>query len=131
MFCGRSSLIPKQEVFDTIVSHLRAQKDRSTRVVKYWKRDEIECAYRGDEGKKCPGGLLIEDKEYAAWMESVAFTSILSDKEAPKSLKERHSENGELIETLIFMHDFSPPSDWEEELSNIASAFSLTYAADA
>lgn len=117
-----------QEIYDLTLTHLRAQNSRSVRVVTYWKREEVESAYRGNDGKKCPAGNLIEDSEYdAKTMEGYTFGSLLALKETPQSLKDKFGSHVELIDALNFIHDWSPPETWEEELSAIASLFKVKY----
>lgn len=117
-----------QEIYDLTLMHLRAQNSRSVRTVTYWKREEIESAYHGDDGKKCPAGNLIEDAEYdAKTMEGYFFSSIIAAKETPQSLKDKFGSHVELIDALNFIHDWSPPEIWEEELSAIASLFKVKY----
>ena len=118
-----------QEVFDLIVEHLRAQKSRSIRTVRYWTRDEIEPALHGDEGKRCPAGLFIQEEEYdAKLMEGYSFGSFLAMKEAPQRMKDEFSEHAALIDACVFLHDFTEPERWEEELKSIASQFGLKLA---
>lgn len=119
-----------QQVFNLILLHLRTQQAKSVRTIQVWKRQEIECALRGDEGRKCPAGLFIRDDEYdAKQMEGWTFSSILADKKCPKGLKDRHTEHIDLIEACCFLHDFSRLEDFEEELSFLASTFGLSYVA--
>lgn len=121
--------LSSQEVFDHVIIHLRTQATKSTRSVKYWQRDEIECALRGDDGKKDPGGLFIEDREYdAKVMEGWTFSSLLNYKECPISLKERMQEHGGLLDTLNYVHDFTDPLEWENDFAAIALSYKLAYS---
>lgn len=49
----------KQEIFDKVVSHLRAQKKQAL-------GSNYICAYRGVDGTKCAAGCLITDEVYEA-----------------------------------------------------------------
>lgn len=116
-----------QSVYDTIVTHLRKQGSRSVHAVKYWKRDEIECAIHGDEDKKDPIGALLIEGEYLPAMEGWTFGSYLKLKDAPKALKDKYLVHAELIDELVFMHDFNLPETWEDEFETIASRHKLKY----
>lgn len=117
-----------QEIYDITLTHLRAQNSRSVRTVTYWKSEEIESAYRGNDGKKCPAGNLIEDSEYdAKSMEGYVFSSIIAAKETAQTLKDKFSAHTELIDALNFIHDWSPPETWEEELRALAPLFKVKY----
>lgn len=116
-----------QEVFDTLVNHLRNQKARSIRTVKYIKRDEIESALRGDNGLKCPAGALITDEEYKVDMEGVCFGSLLNLKTTPQSLKDRLLEHTSLVDCMNWIHDWFAVEKWEEEFAGIARDLKLTY----
>jgi len=117
-----------QEIYDLTLTHLRAQNSRSVRTVTYWKREQVESAYRGDDGKKCPAGNLIEDTEYdPKAMEGYTFGSILALKETPQTLKDNFGSHVELIDALCFVHDWSPPEAWEDELRALAPVFKLKY----
>lgn len=116
-----------QEIFDLIVNHLRQQNSKSTRIVKYWNREQVDCVIRGDDDKKDAVGILIEDTEYSETMEGWTFGSLLQYKDTPKSLKDKYLAHAFLIDALNFVHDFYDPSIWENEFAAIASSFKLKY----
>src|ERR1700677_3745759 len=100
-----------QEAFDQIVAHLRTQGSKSTRIIKCWEREQVEFALRGDDGKKDPAGLLIDDADYNdKEMEGWTFSSIIAHKDTPQSLKDKFLEHPDqcfLINALCYVHDYS------------------------
>ena len=116
-----------QAVFDSVVKHLRQQKARSIRTVKYIKRDEIESALRGDNGLKCPAGYLMTDEEYQSNMEGICFGSLLNLKDTPQSLKDRLQEHVSLIDSFNWIHDWFAVDKWEEEFASLAYYLKLKY----
>ena len=59
----------KQQLFDTCVDHLFAQRTRSFDIER-----EI-CMYRGPNGTKCAVGALIKDEYYSEEMEGLTVDS--------------------------------------------------------
>lgn len=69
----------KRFAFDTVYKALEAQRwERS--MGKYRDqaagREMLQCAYRGDYGRKCAAGHLMRDGMYQPHMESVAFDKL-------------------------------------------------------
>ncbi len=54
-----------QQIFDTVVEHLAAQKVRCA-------NEKGECLYRGPKGRKCAIGCLIPDEVYEPRMERLS-----------------------------------------------------------
>jgi hypothetical protein len=120
----------KQELFNKIIAHLKAQNKRSTRkltiqMTKERTREEIEPAYISNDGNKCPAGCIFEDNEYNISMEGIAFDSILNLKETSQTLKDRCKDHLPLILELMVMHDFSEPETWNEQMKAIALKHNL------
>ena len=59
----------KQEIFDTIVAHLRNQGKKAANGSTVEGRGQLQCKYRSDDGLKCAVGYLIPDDRYAKEME--------------------------------------------------------------
>lgn len=104
----------KQQTFDTVVSHLRKQKARSS--------TDVGCAYRGAGGMKCAVGVLIPDNLYHPEMEQ---RLCVQDQVRPTL---EHLEHDILLcRDLQQAHDCYQPSEWEGEFIKTASAHKLTY----
>jgi hypothetical protein len=123
-----------QEIFDTVVQHLRKQGSKSL-LTEQQCRDLMEppgaCAYRGENGKKCAAGILISDEEYLPEMEGYNFNGLLQEvirgKTAPPSLGQRLSPHWDLIRALQHIHDRSEIRDWEDDFRQIALNHKLIY----
>lgn len=84
-----------QEVFDTVVGGLIAQKDLSHR------GDGLYCAYRVERGMvrlKCAAGQLIADDEYNEEFEGRLWRQLATDGLVPK-------DHADFIQTLQKIHD--------------------------
>ncbi len=104
-----------QEIFDTVVAHLRKQGRKSY--------DGRICLYRGPNGTKCAAGCLIPDELYTPGIEGTWWKS--GDLDAiRKHVGEEHSN---LIVDLQDTHDGFPPDQWEYRFSVIANNYKLTY----
>ena|ERR1700686_1536501 len=109
-----------QEIFDTVVNHLRTQGHKAKNYA------DIACVYRARDGSKCAGGILINDEEYNPKMEKHLFDKVLNYY-GPISLKERLLPHIELIMRLQSIHDTSEVKDWEQGFKNCAEDFNLIY----
>jgi hypothetical protein len=123
-----------QQVFDTVVAHLRQQNSKalmSPGLRESLNMDALTCAYRSGDGKKCAAGALIEDSEYDISMEGKAIFAILahSDYNCPASLKDRLLPHVKLVGALQGVHDNFPVKEWEEQLQWVAKQFKLNYTA--
>lgn len=116
----------EQEIFDTVVNHLRTMPGRSmARSVNF-------CAYRGDNGNKCAVGVLLTDEEYSDMggnlIESSGVHHLATYKKFPAHLK----PHVELLGHLQHIHDNA--YNWngdtftgELALAALAKDFNLTY----
>jgi hypothetical protein len=117
-----------QQIFDTVVAHLRQQKSKAL-------SDVGSCMYRSDDGKKCAAGCLMTDEEYAPGMEGNSIGAILaSDARSngvsipcPTSLFEKLGQHASLIRKLQIVHDSREVKDWEDGLAIVARQYNLTY----
>lgn len=116
-----------QEVFDSIVNHLRAQGRRS---VTHADADAAagRCLYRGPEGTACAVGCRIPDSEYTPKMEthSVVWLQADPNTEALPSIRatERHTA---LLSSMQSVHDTTPVEDWEDGFRSVAKNVGLVY----
>ena len=83
------------------------------------------CLYRGESGKKCAIGHLIDDKDYHPDME---FSTIFDDNGTGKFygvrvLFKEGAAFADVSQTLLadlqYLHDFKNPEDWESGLDEI------------
>jgi hypothetical protein len=105
-----------QEIFDTVVNHLRSQGCKSEGEFNGKKC----CFYRGPNGTRCAAGVLIPDDEYSPKMEhrlvdDLPFFSKYSERERS------------LIFFLQGVHDLNTPEFWEKRLKEVADQFDLEY----
>lgn len=120
---GSSETMTPQEVFDKVATHLLKQGEQARRAARTISGQTASmCAYRGEVGKKCAIGSLIEDDEYGEWMEGAGVSDLLSPlcKETPRSLRDRLGEHQQLLLDLQGVHDGVMPSEWRDTLHNVA-----------
>lgn len=109
----------EQEVFDTVVDHLRKQNyERSV-------NDNDRCMYQGNDGLKCAVGCLIPDELYDPNLEAkdaLQVCHILGSKWPP-------AQHADLLHALQITHDrhMNKPEYAERSLSMVAKDFGLTY----
>jgi len=111
-----------QELFDKVAKHLLTQKAKAMRVMGY----EPRCAYRGEDGKSCAVGCLIDDTEYAPWMEGNPV-DWLFDMDLPLTLREKLEGNRGLLLDLQEVHDEYEVENWEQALRNLAKSHDLEF----
>lgn len=115
-----------QEIFDTVVAHLRTQKVQALRA------DGGGCAYRGEGGTKCAIGCLVTDEEYDPTWDKGAGICASKLVELSKSFRERVIVDNEkpkeilsLLDRLQSIHDGGPVEDWERHLAMTAENWGL------
>lgn len=107
----------KQEIFDKIVTHLRAQGCRAV-------RETGDCAYLAPDGKRCAAGCLIPPEDYDPKFEgcSVYGSKIYG------YLSKHYSDNDIfLIREMQDIHDGAAVDDWELRFKCIADVHGLNY----
>ena len=113
-----------QEVFTTVVTHLRNQNAKSTER----ESGEALCAYRGLHGRKCAVGCLIPDEEYSAKLEKIGPFGLVNKFGkaglGPVSFK-LFSEHGLLLAELQRIHDNTKIENWELYFAILAIEFEL------
>lgn len=110
-----------QEVFDTVVAHLRKQNYRQA-------LNGYSCAYRSASGLKCAVGCLLTDEFYDKYLEGKTardVCAILSEKGWP------FSEHAELLSRMQYVHDryMESPDKAEWHIKLVANELKLTYTA--
>lgn len=114
----------RQEVFDTMLAHLR--KQGRVAVI-----DGVGCAYRTPEGLKCAVGALIPDNLYNPNIENKSVMSYEVRQCLPFSITE--SDRSFLSDVQLNMHDrLEGRPDFhtalEDAAAHIALQHGLTYA---
>jgi hypothetical protein len=105
-----------QEIFDTVVTHLRTQKAKSI--------DGDFCVYRSPTGLKCAVGCLIPDDVYHVDMEGECASTMI----AARSNELGHlRDHQELLDRLQLVHDNYEIDRWEWWFVDIAETFKLIY----
>ena len=128
----------KQEIFDTVLTHLRKQGGPS------WSAGD-GCRYRGLDGTSCAVGCLIPDELYDPLIEGVEV-GLIFEAVVPYHLLNRAQEllpiygriaNHLGAEHSLLLHELQEAHDialfssglaaWEEEMRRIARDFGLQY----
>jgi len=118
-----------QQVFDTVVNHLRQQNAKAQKMLDSDNR-VLRCMYRSPDGLKCAVGCLITDQEYDDHFEKVGDVQDLLDEwSLPISLFERLNPHRILLVTLQKIHDNLDIEDWEDGLERAARDHELVYTA--
>lgn len=71
---GECEFLTRQQVFDTVASHLLIQGERAGEVKKgsfLGKHNQFTCLYRAPKGRMCAAGKLLADEYYDETMEGV------------------------------------------------------------
>ena len=112
----------KQEIFDTVVAHLRKQGKKAQHTTD----DGVTtCRYRTDDGLKCAAGCLMPDEVYSSDMEGQrCFASDLLAR-LPRALVDVFESD--VLHELQNLHDHDPVSMWETRFAEIAEIYELEY----
>jgi len=127
-----------QEVFDRVVTHLRAQNAKS--ISFNFDKKDMTCRYRGDNGTSCAVGCLIPDEDYDPIFEGInvcGFTDPTNNifslfKENNKEellfkMKNMFKNHVKLLGELQYVHDQIPTKDWEVNFQRCAYDFKLNF----
>jgi hypothetical protein len=109
-----------QEIFDTVVTHLRKQGCKS--------EDENGCLYRTPDGLSCAVGALIPSQAYSPAMENKSLNKLLESGLLPLDLQDEFTKHRDLLIELQDIHDCITVSVWEHTLSKTATRFNLRYS---
>lgn len=110
----------KQEIFDTVVNHLRTQGKKAV------KGQGGICMYRAPDGSKCAAGVLIPDEIYDPKMEGRDVRALINPYDYV-ALNELFGDNLALVAALQTVHDGSMVSEWEVQFEGVAKQFGLIY----
>lgn len=114
----------QQEVFNKVYRHLLTQGERSESTFTVDGIDRPGCAYRGDEGRKCAIGCLIDDDRYTPELETRGAGHPLVEDALGYSLLS-HDDRC-LLKRLQDVHDCRNPASWAASLKGISETFGLT-----
>lgn len=109
----------KQTIFDEVIRHCQIQKQRSTHMVD----GKIQCAYRGDNGKRCVVGIFIPNEKYSEELEGLTIDAEQVLRAIPFTVTKQIKE---LLSTLQSIHDNSV----DYPLTSIEVYNRLSYIAD-
>ena len=113
-----------QQIFNKVSTHLLEQNERS--VVD----TTGTCAYRGESGKMCAVGCLINDHAYSQSLEGGGVRSQLEVQWALEKSGIEFDEDGmvmRLLSKLQLIHDTKEESDWAASLSALANELGLKF----
>lgn len=111
-----------QEIFDTVVAHLRKQNSKAI------DKGDYLCRYRDTEGRKCAVGCLIPDDDYSSDIEGKSIVHLIDGVYfLPSYLRREFAANNQLLIELQDLHDQVPVINWENEFQNIAERFELKF----
>lgn len=113
------STMSAQQVFDTVVNHLRTQGRRAL--------DDADgtCMYRAPNGDKCAAGILIPDELYHPSMEGASLSKLING--GDEVIVQLFGQNLPLVEALQTVHDSNNFLYFETGFLKVASNFHLTY----
>lgn len=118
-----------QELFDTVVAHLRKQNAKAMRTLSgYANSCASGCAYRADNGYTCAIGCLLPDDVYTSTMENNGIDTLLDGSfQLPADLRAEFIDNQDLLRSLQTTHDGYRVDQWEDRFREVAQMFKLQY----
>lgn len=99
-----------QEVYNFVKTQLLAQNKQSS--------EGDTCHYRGPNGLRCGGGMLISDEEYREDMEFNTWDALVRKGLVPGA-------HAALIRSIQVVHDVKPVEEWKDALESVALAYNL------
>lgn len=118
-----------QEIFDTVVAHLRKQGKAAIRVGP----GGPGCAYRGDDGTMCAVGCLIKDEFYHEKLEGHPIAAHFVMIAVRRSIGDLPVGGLTLLSNLQDIHDTNHwtfrPGSIEEWFQGVAKRQNLIYTA--
>lgn len=113
-----------QEIFDTVVAHLREQGVAC--------KNSDNCVYRNSAHQACAVGCLIPDSIYRPALEENGVIRLYQWNYLPEffaayGITTEDTTALELMADLQCTHDTNNPINWELSFSSLATNYSLTY----
>ena len=105
----------EQTIFNKVAAHLLTQREQSLNA-------DGRCSYRGQNGRRCAVGCLINDKHYHSALGDKTIDTYAVRQAVKNSLglPRLSPRLAFLLEELQILHDYTPPSAWREELKELA-----------
>lgn len=116
-----------QEIFDTVVAHLRKQGVRSSDICHNAVAIREICKYRSADGFRCAIGCLISDEKYDPGMEEKGVRALLRC--YTYAFPQGCTENVSLLVSLQAIHDVESVDRWESAFKSLAVNRLLEYRA--
>jgi hypothetical protein len=113
-----------QEIFDTVVAHLRDQGVQC--------RNIFGCQYRGPDQTACAVGCLIPDSLYTFNIEGQNIYTLFNSNKIPEfftafGITYGNDPKLNLLTKFQSIHDNIEPIQWESRFSSLATNYSLAY----
>jgi hypothetical protein len=109
------------EIIDYVTPLMLAQNAKSQVIRMGFSDDNLTCAYRGNDGRKCPVGMLMTDEEYADLEDNDGnFKSAYG---VCKNFGLSDSEIRVLLSQLQSIHDSKEPSEWADKLATLRGKY--------
>jgi len=116
--------VTKQEQFDRVVAHLRAQGAKATILMD---NGNQRCLYRAPHGRKCAAGILIPDDLYEKGMEGATIGDVIKRFPDLAEYIQREDISVCLLSDLQNVHDNAYITTWEVEFEKVAREHGLQY----
>lgn len=112
----------RQELFDRIVAHLRAQGEQA-------KDPDDGCVLKTEDGLRCAVGCLIPPEKYDPYLENEALDFDIPGGALHTILREEGVQLEDMMMLMLFqeVHDRSIPEEWEREIKALAHRYDMTY----
>ena len=117
-------MVPLQETFNTVVSHLRKQGKKALSL------KDGACRYRletEDGVLQCAAGCLIPSNKYSESFEGTILFNCRDELSLVGKCIQELGHNPTLVRVLQTCHDEVPVDLWENRFKEIAKVFNLTY----
>jgi hypothetical protein len=121
----KTSTFDIQQAFDKVVKHLLTQGMKSTDSITGY------CQYRGDSGRSCAVGCLIDDLDYSPNLEGNTVMTLGEHYPAAKimgvTVQDISVDDLNILGELQAIHDTVPCSDWRSTLEKMAKERNLNF----
>ena len=117
---GIFTMTSEQTIFNKVAAHLLTQREQSLNA-------DGRCSYRGQNGRRCAVGCLINDEHYHSALgdKTIATYAVRQAVKNSLGLPRLSPRLAFLLEELQILHDYTPPSAWREGLEELAHKYDL------
>jgi hypothetical protein len=119
------------EIFAKVRSHLLAQQALSV-------DDDGTCRLRGQDGRRCAIGILIDDAHYGHPLEGLGISYYKTGQDGPllralamSGVDVYRAETLALLHDLEDLHDAGDVAEWPLQLSAVAKRHAIALTEDA